>query len=106
MDSGGPVETCIMWTVEAWISTRKKIHGHPPAHCEVYEMSSVGPIYLIDGSSSAAFPCHFCNHLLCTCTGSAVCGAVDVSKAVDTVGRCQLFYAITAGIHTHTHTPV
>jgi len=82
----------------------KEIQGHPPAHCEVYEMSSVGPIYLIDGSSNAAFPCHFCNHLLCTCTGSAVCAAVDVSKAVDTVGRCQLFYAITAGIHTHTHT--
>jgi len=60
---------------------------------------SVRQIYLIDGSSDAAFPCRFCNNLLFTSTGSAVCAAVDVSKAFDTVGRWQLFQSlVTAGI--------
>jgi len=76
----------LRWAIEHCISGgldlhgEKEIHGHPPAHCEVYEMSSVRQIYLIDGSS-------FCNNLLFTSTGSAVCAAVDVSKAFDTVGR-------------------
>ena len=66
---------------------KKQIRGHPRAHCEVYEISGVGQIYLIGGSSDAAFSCHFGNNLLFTSTGSAVCAAVDVSKAFDTVGR-------------------
>jgi len=82
MDSGGPLNIVLVD-----LHGEKEILGHPPAHCEVYEMSSVRQIYLIDGSSDAAFPCRFCNNLLFTSTGSAVCAAVDVSKAFDAVGR-------------------
>ena len=81
----GPLNLVLCGSLD--LHGEKEIQGHPPAHCEVYEMSSVGQIYLIDGSSDAAFPCRFCNHLLFTSTGSAVCAAVDVSKAFDTVGR-------------------
>ena len=76
-----------MYYVEAWISMGKKeIQGHPRAHCEISGVQ----VYLIGGSSDAAFPCHFCNNLLLllfTSTGSVVCAAVDVSKAFDAVGR-------------------
>ena len=68
---------------------KKEIQGHPRAHCEISGVQ----VYLIGGSSDAAFPCHFCDNLLLllllllfTSTGSVVCAAVDVSKAFDAVG--------------------
>ena len=96
------------WTlyyVEAWISTVKRNSGASPSPLWSIWISGVGQMYLIGGSSNAAFPCHFCNNLLLlfTSTGSAICDAVDIRKAFDTVGRWQLFQSlVTAGIpYTH-----